>query len=623
MKKILFLLAFAAGALLSAAELDFKNASFQVRFDTRGGVIKDLVHNKVAWGGSFNGESSFSDVRVGFCANPRSQVYEDFSKIDFDIREWSSEGPGSARITFAADGISMTGLRLEKSYIFDSVRPDEFTVAYTLCNTGSIPRAFFLSTKSIFRRADDKTFFLPKGREEKHQGQLKIAKIPAQRCLGVAGPDKSGLLMEFPADSCAALMYWFFKEGHPTQEFFSDARPLAPGEKRRIAVRMIFSKDVPALIAGKDQQTVKIKGIVPAQASQIAYVQKKGARKINWRIESFRQFKLSHPDSWSLVVVPDVQAYTERPRNHGIVDIMNTWILDNQDNLKIQQVLYTGDLVYRNDQKRLSPDKYSLLAAEQWKGFSRLMERLDGRIPYILCTGNHDYGHNSSENRNTYYNDYFPTDRNPQSRKHLIGCNYNAFGFTTLENAAYEFTAPAPDNRKFLVFTLQFAPTDSDLEWAKNLAAQPRYADHIGIVLTHSYLAWTGKRLEKENYQLNKEGGNTGEGIFRKLVYPSPNIRMVICGHISAPDQWEKGISFSMDKNCAGKTVAQMAFNTQAIGGGWHGSGGDGWLRLLEFMPDKKTIKARTFSPLFAISPSTRHLAWRRDALNEFTFTLE
>ena len=122
---------------------------------------------------------------------------------------------------------------------------------------------------------------------------------------------------------------------------------------------------------------------------------------------------------------------------------------------------------------------------------------------------------------------------------------------------------------------------------------------------------------------LNREGGNAGEAIFRKFVYPAKNIRLVICGHISAPDKWESGISFSMDKNASGKSVAQMAFNTQAIGGGWHGSGGDGWLRLLEFMPDRKTIKARTFSPLFAVSPSTRHLAWKTGPRDEFTFELE
>jgi len=37
-------------------------------------------------------------------------------------------------------------------------------------------------------------------------------------------------------------------------------------------------------------------------------------------------------------------------------------------------------------------------------------------------------------------------------------------------------------------------------------------------------------------------------------------------------------------------------------------------------MPDGVTVKATTFSPLFAISPTTRQFAWMRDAKNEFTF---
>ncbi len=339
--------------------------------------------------------------------------------------------------------------------------------------------------------------------------------------------------------------------------------------------------------------------------------------------KTFEPPKLSDPASWTMVVVPDVQAYVERPRNHGILDIMNAWIVDNLDTLKIQPVLFTGDLVFRNDQKNLTPNRYSLLGKEQWKAFSRLMERLDGKVPYILCTGNHDYGHKSAENRNSWFDRYFPTDRNPQTRKHLVCCSYNSFDVTTLENSAYEFTAPAPDNRKFLIITLQFAPTDADLAWAKKLVDQPRFADHIGIVLTHSYLSWEGTRIKEERYALNKAGGNTGEEIFRKLVYPAKNIRLVVCGHIASPDKWERGIAFSTDKNESGKTVAQMAFNTQAIGGGFHGSGGDGWLRLLEFLPDRKTVKATTYSPLFGISPSTRHLAWKHDKLSEFTFTIE
>lgn len=332
---------------------------------------------------------------------------------------------------------------------------------------------------------------------------------------------------------------------------------------------------------------------------------------------------LENPDSWTMVVVPDVQGYIKLPRNHGILEIMNAWIVENLDHMKIRQVLFTGDLTNRNDLARVWPEYDQLISSEQWKAFSRAAERLDGQTPYILCTGNHDHGYHSAENRRSHFSTFFPTDRNPLTRRQLIACDQNAFGITTLENAAYEFTAPHPDNRKFLIISLQFAPTDKNLEWAKKLAAEPRFKNHFGILLTHSYLNRYGKRIEKENYGLNKQGGNTGEAIFKKLIYPSSNIRMVICGHIAVPDKWEGGIAFSMDRNSAGKSVAQMAFNTQAIGGGWHGNGGDGWLRLLEFMPDKKTVKARTFSPFFHLSPSTRHLSWKHDPLSEFTFTLE
>ena len=331
---------------------------------------------------------------------------------------------------------------------------------------------------------------------------------------------------------------------------------------------------------------------------------------------------LSDPGSWSMVVVPDVQTYTRISRNHGILDMMNAWIVDNIDTLKIKQVLFTGDLVYYNCFGRVSKVT-PLICKEQWKAFSRLMERLDGQVPYVLCTGNHDYGVTSAESRVTSYNEFFPSDRNPLTRRQLVECGPNTFNVRTMENAAFEFTAPYPDNRKFLIITLPFAPTDANLAWAKKIADAPRFADHFGIVLTHSYIYGNGQRIQKEKYLLNKKGGNPGEGIYQKLVYPAKNIRMVVCGHVCRPDNWEASVGFSMTKNSSGKTVAQMAFNTQAIGGGFTGNGGDGWLRLLEFMPDKKTIKAKTFSPLFAISPSTWHLAWRRDARNEFTFTLE
>ena len=117
---------------------------------------------------------------------------------------------------------------------------------------------------------------------------------------------------------------------------------------------------------------------------------------------------------------------------------------------------------------------------------------------------------------------------------------------------------------------------------------------------------------------------NGGEDIWQKLVKITPNIKLVICGHVATPDEkFESAAGFRTDKNDAGNTVVQMMFNTQAIGGGMSGNGGDGWLRILEFMPDGKTVDVVTYSPLFGFSARTKDIAIEESACNKFSFKLE
>ncbi|MBO7707968.1 MAG: hypothetical protein J6S42_04750, partial [Thermoguttaceae bacterium] len=66
-----------------------------------------------------------------------------------------------------------------------------------------------------------------------------------------------------------------------------------------------------------------------------------------------------------------------------------------------------------------------------------------------------------------------------------------------------------------------------------------------------------------------------------------------------------------------------ILFDTQAMGGGWEGNGGDGWIQLLEFNPEMTHVFVRTFSPLMAISPSTRDKAWFRHEFTEFEFDID
>lgn len=335
--------------------------------------------------------------------------------------------------------------------------------------------------------------------------------------------------------------------------------------------------------------------------------------------ESYKAPTLSNPDSWSLILVPDTQSYVKFERNHGILETMTGWIAENIDPLNIKMVLCTGDLVEQNELLVADQINGNLPSRNQWQAVSRAFERLDGKVPYILAAGNHDFGYKSVENRRTNYSNYFPSHRNWLNQKALREAGKNLDGFPSLENAAYEFVSP--HHRKFLFVNLEFAPRDTIVYWAEQVLSKDRYKEHTAVVLTHSYLNAQNKHIEKENYPITD--ANYGKSIWEKLVAPSKNVQLVFSGHIGAPDDFDAHTAFKIDRNAAGKKINQITFNAQAMGGGWHGNGGDGWLRIMEFLPDGKTVIMTTFSPHFALSPSTQHLSYQRDANNDFTIKLD
>ena len=80
MKKISLLLASALALTVSGVELSYKNEFFSVRFDTRGAVIKELIHKKQNWNGSSKSGDSFGEMRIGTAKGPKVQEHENFEK---------------------------------------------------------------------------------------------------------------------------------------------------------------------------------------------------------------------------------------------------------------------------------------------------------------------------------------------------------------------------------------------------------------------------------------------------------------------------------------------------------------------------------------------------------------
>lgn len=336
---------------------------------------------------------------------------------------------------------------------------------------------------------------------------------------------------------------------------------------------------------------------------------------------------LEQPGSWSLIMVPDIQNYVKWGRNQPILDLMMAWIEEHIEPLNIRMVVIVGDLV-NNNEKIINDHDGNQTTQQQWEAVSRALAKLDGKVPYVAASGNHDYSIDDQGNRTSRYREFITTERNHLNQRILVQNNRNEQGLPTLENSACEIKNL--NGRNYLFLTVEYAPRDSIVEWAGKIAALEQYKNHRIVLITHGYLNAKDQRtgpdpvrwIYWEPYQIDDQiqkspriplpKSNTGMQIWEKLVQPASNIELVLCGHIS-------GEGYREDANVAGKPVHQVLFDAQSMGGGGRiGNGGDGWLRIFEFHPDGSTAKIRTFSPLFAASPTTRQFAWKRDARNEF-----
>ena len=342
--------------------------------------------------------------------------------------------------------------------------------------------------------------------------------------------------------------------------------------------------------------------------------------------------QLQDEKSFSMILVPDPQSYVKFAANQPLFELQTAWIAQNIDRLNIKAALFTGAMVEPNG-KLISagiPNENNgdQTGRQQWEAVSRALARLDNRIPYIVAQGNHDIGHITATDRHTVAPQYIYPERNIKFEKALVATCPNWQGVHTMENSAYEIQDK--EWGKLLIVTLEFAPRDEATEWAKEVTASNRFENHRVILLVHSWLNNRGERIAKEGYTLNP--CNWAEAVWQKLVYPSKNISLVLCGHTGTAPKIEKDVlstdysptsSLRTDKAADGHEVVQMMFNSQQGDGDWNGNGGDCWLRILEFLPDGKTISVRTFSPLFAQSRLTQHLAWRTAAYDRFEIRIK
>ncbi len=252
-------------------------------------------------------------------------------------------------------------------------------------------------------------------------------------------------------------------------------------------------------------------------------------------------------EPFSIVLLPDTQYYSEKfPETYKI---QTKWIRANAITKNIKFVIHLGDIVQNRHERET-----------EWYIARYAHKLLDGVVPYSVAPGNHDM---VVEPRDTsLFNKYFPSSDydfwdwyggNFGDKNDSNYCFFNAAGMS------------------FLILNLEYAPGDDVLAWANTIVE--KYKHHRTIVATHHYLRPGGR-------------GEVGERMWNTFVKNHKNIFLVVCGHVGA-------LTLQNSINDAGNMVYEILTDYQGME-----NGGNGWLRILTFTPDKNVIEVQEYSPL-------------------------
>ena len=276
--------------------------------------------------------------------------------------------------------------------------------------------------------------------------------------------------------------------------------------------------------------------------------------------------------NFTIIVLPDTQFYSQDYPQ--IFTNQTRWINSSKNNLNIVFVTHEGDIV--NTWNSIT----------QWNNSNNSMSVLDGQVPYGVGPGNHDMDSVLSRNT-TFYNTYFPVSRFNNSA--WWGGN-----FSRNDNNYQLFSAGGQD---FIIIHLEACPRTQTITWANETLQ--KYSNRTAIITTHGYI----------NTSADRNVGTCGstQYIWDQLIYPNLNVFLVLNGHTH-------GEARRTDNNIAGKPVHQLLADYQD----YTPYRGNGFLRIMKFVPAEKKIYVKTYSPYLTQATCTgANQTWRSDGCYE------
>lgn len=277
--------------------------------------------------------------------------------------------------------------------------------------------------------------------------------------------------------------------------------------------------------------------------------------------------------SFSVVVIPDTQNYTDDNTRNPVFEAHTEWIAANLDPQRIAFVSHVGDIVDVNDHP-------------QWQVARRCMDRLHGIVPYGISVGNHDM---TAEGDSSLFQEYFGAGRfagfawyggtypGADGRPEISGSNANSYQL---------FSAEGLD---FLFIHLECNAPDDVLAWADELFET--YADRWVLVTTHMNLGPIERPTEPEGYFTDPKGrmrwakrhggrGNAPQQMWEKCFRKHKNLLAIFSG-----DQRRTTALYQTATGDHGNTVHELMSDYTSSGP----------LRIYRFIPAENRIDVITY----------------------------
>ncbi len=287
---------------------------------------------------------------------------------------------------------------------------------------------------------------------------------------------------------------------------------------------------------------------------------------------------------FTIAAIPDTQFYSKSYPQ--ILTSETQWIANHATEFNIQVAVGLGDIVDSGGQNY------------QWQNADLGYRVLDGKLPYLVPIGNHDYDANnpagrtgSTKNFNAYFGPQRYAGKSWYKGQYPAGSNENFYGVFTF------------GGRQYLILVLECFPRNAALSWAS--AVMKNHAGMDTIVVTHAFTYADSTRMDRCDSNSAGSFGvaqdNDGEQVWEKFASKYPNIVMVLSGHVVQGD----GTGHRTDLGVNGNVVNEMLSDYQS----WP-NGGNGYIRLITVRPAQNQVVVRTYSPFLN--------RWLTDAHNQF-----